>query len=486
MTDAAVVGSGPNGLAAAVILARAGLEVDLYEARESVGGGTRTEELIEPGHWHDVCSAVHPMAMASPFFREFGIAERIDWLVPELSYGHPLDGGRAALAYRDLDRTVDSLGVDGAIYRRLMEPLIRTTEQVVATALNPLLGVPRGAAGAISLGLRALWQGGPWWNVGFKGELAPALISGAAAHPVGSLPSLASSAAGLVLAHLAHTGGWPIPRGGSARIADALLEDFVAHGGRVHRGHRIRDLAELSGAKIVMADTSPRALDAIAGNRFPARYSAALQRFRYNNAACKVDFILSEPVPWQNQQLRSSGTLHVAGTRAEMAHAEAQVARGEHPEKPYVLVSQPSLFDPDRAPAGRQVLWTYCHVPAGSTRDMTEAVVSQIERFAPGFRDVVLHSKAITAAQLAEYNVNYIGGDFGSGATNLRQLIARPVLSGAPWRTPLRGLYLCSSSSTPGPGVHGMSGMHAARLALKDIFGTDLPDLAPPPRSDIG
>ena len=479
MSGAAVVGSGPNGLAAAVVLARAGVPVDLYEAKDTIGGGTRTEELIEPGSWHDVCSAVHPMALASPFFRQFGLAERIEWFVPEISYAHPLDGGQAGLAYRDLARTVASLGVDGAAYRRLMAPLVRNTEAVLDLALNPVWRVPSGIAGPLALGLGTLWQGGPWWNTGFRGATAPALITGVAAHPVGPMPSLASSAAGLVLGHLAHTVGWPIPRGGSASIAKAMLDDFLAHGGRLHTGRRIDDLAELSEASAVLLDTTPKALLQIAGDRLPDRYADALRRFRYNNAACKVEFILSEPVPWQNPEIAATGTAHVAGTRAEMARAEAEVARGVHPAKPYVLLSQPSQFDAGRAPSGRHVLWTYCHVPAGSTTDMTEAVVRQIERFAPGFRDTIVQSKATTAQQLSEYNANYIGGDFGAGTTDLRQLLARPVFGGRPWKTPVRGLYLGSASTTPGPGVHGMGGMHAAHLALSEVFGLQPPSLAP-------
>lgn len=479
MSDAAVVGSGPNGLAAAVVMARAGLSVDLYEAKNTVGGGTRTEELIEPGSWHDVCSAVHPMALASPFFREFGIEQRVDWFVPELSYAHPLDGGRAGLAYRDLNRTVESLGVDGTNYRRLMAPLLRNTESVLATALNPVLRVPSGIAGPLALATGALWQGGPWWNAGFREEQAPALISGAAAHPVGVMPSLASSAAGLVLAHLGHTVGWPIPRGGSAKIAAAMLADFELHGGKVHLGQTITGLSEVAEADAVLLDTSTNALLSIAGDRLPDRYAAALRRFRYNNAACKVDFILSAPVPWQNSEVAKAGTAHVAGTRAEMAHSERQVAQGVHPERPYVLLSQPSQFDAGRTSADQHVLWTYCHVPAGSTTDMTDAVVRQIERFAPGFRDTILHSKATTAQQLSEYNANYVGGDFGSGATGLKQLLARPVAGSKPWKTPVRGLYLCSGSTTPGPGVHGMGGLHAATLALKEVFGLKQPDLSP-------
>ncbi|WP_394940620.1 phytoene desaturase family protein [Psychromicrobium sp. YIM B11713] len=479
MTDAVVVGSGPNGLAAAVVLARAGLRVDLYEAKQTAGGGTRTEELIFPGHWHDICSAVHPMAFASPFFQQFGIRERLEWFVPELSYAHPLDGGIAGLAYRDLERTVDSLGADGPAYRRLMKPLIKHTDAILAAALNSMSPQRLAQVGPIALAGAALWQGTGLWNLGFRGPVAPALITGVAAHPVGPMPTLASSLAGLLLAHLGHTQGWPIPQGGSAQIAAAMLTDFQAHGGQLHTGQQITDLAEVAGAKAVLLDTSAKALLSIAGHRLPARYISTLDKFSYNNAACKVDFILSEPVPWRNPEIAQTATVHLGGTRAEIAQAEAEVARNQHPERPYVLISQPSQFDATRAPSGRHILWSYCHVPRYSTMDMTEAITAQIERFAPGFRDTIVASKVTTAMQLSEYNPNYIGGDFGSGTTGLRQVLARPVIGSKPWKTPLDGLYLCSSSTAPGPGVHGMSGFNAAKLALKEVFRIETPELAP-------
>ncbi|WP_285727940.1 phytoene desaturase family protein [Psychromicrobium xiongbiense] len=477
MRDAAVVGSGPNGLAAAVLLARAGLQVDLFEASSTIGGGTRTQELIAPEHWHDVCSAVHPMAFASPFFREFGLAEKLEWFTPEISYGNPLDGGRAGLAYHSLDRTVEGLGRDGAGYRRLMGPLVDRVQGVLDVALHPVLRIPRDPLAFTALALGTLWQGSPAWNLGFHDQEAPALLTGAAVHTVAPQPSLSSAAAGLVLTNLAHTVGWPIPRGGSAQISQTMLDDFLAHGGTLHTDTPITDLGELEEYRATLLDVGPRGLLSLAGERLPDRYAAALRRYRYNNAACKVDFILSGPVPWQNPELALAGTVHAGGSRAEMALSERQVARGEHPTEPYVLLSQPSSFDPSRAPAGRHVLWTYCHVPAGSTRDMRDAVVRQLERFAPGFRDLIVSSRATTAAQLAEYNANYVGGDFGTGVPDLRQLIARPTLSLAPWNTPLAGTYLCSAAAPPGPGVHGMGGYHAATRALKEIFGLKRPSL---------
>ncbi len=479
MPDVAVVGSGPNGLAAAVTMARAGLKVHVYEAAPTPGGGLRTAELMEPGHFHDVCAAVHPMALASPFFRQFELSRRISLTVPEISYGSPLDGGRAALAYRSLERTAAGLGRDGGAYHRLMAPLVRRVEGITELTLNQLLRVPRDPAAAAVFGLRTLEQGTRLWDARFREDLAPALLTGAAAHAVAPLPGLAPAGAGLMLGTLAHAGGWPIPQGGSAAIARAMVADIEAHGGVVETGARIGSLAELPPVRATLLDVAPPALLRLAGGRFPGRYRRALEAFRFGNAACKVDFILSGPVPWSAPGLADAGTVHVGGTREEMAEAENLVAAGRHPERPYVLVSQPSRFDSGRAPDGRHILWSYCHVPAGSGVDMAEAVTAQLERFAPGFRDVVIQHRTTTAAGLAEYNENYVGGDFGAGLMDIRGLLRRPVLSPVPWRTPLPGVYLCSSSTPPGPGVTGMPGFHAARYALTDIFKLPVPDLAP-------
>ena len=477
MPDVAVVGSGPNGLAAAVTLARAGLKVHVYEAAPTPGGGLRTTELMEPGHFHDVCSAVHPMALASPFFRQFELSRRIRLEVPEVSYGTPLDGGRAALAYHSLERTVAGLGRDGRAFGRLMAPLVQRAQGITDLTLNQLLRIPHDPLAAVLFGARVLEQGSALWGLRFREELAPALLTGVAAHAVSRLPALAAAGAGLMLGTLAHTGGWPVPVGGSAAIAGAMIADIEAHGGAVETGARIGSLAELPPVQATLLDVAPPGFLRLADGKLPERYSRALESFRFGDGACKVDFILSGPVPWAAPGLADAGTIHVGGTRAEMAEAENLVAAGRHPERPYVLVAQPSPFDAGRAPAGRHILWSYCHVPAGSTVDMAEAVIAQLERFAPGFRDLIVGHQVTTAAGLGLYNENYVGGDFSAGLMDLRGILQRPVLSPVPWRTPLPGVYLCSSSTPPGPGVTGMPGFHAAKYALKDIFGLPVPSL---------
>jgi len=469
--DAVIVGAGPNGLAAAVTLARAGLEVTVLERNSTIGGGARTAELTLPGYHHDHCSAVHPMAFASPFFSRFGLAERIDFVLPEISFAHPLDGGRAGLAYRDLDRTAESLEVDGPMWRRIFGPLISGQSALAEVTGTALLRAVRHPLITAALGVNALEQGSPLWNLRWRGDLGPALLSGAMAHAVQPMPSLGSASAGLALTTHAHAAGWPIPVGGSQSIVDALAADLRAHGGTIETGVDVTDVDELPPARVVLFDTSARAMTQIARRRLPSRYVQRIKRFRFGNAAAKVDFALDGPVPWRNAEITAAGTVHVGGTRREIASGEADVARGRMPTNPYVLASQPTMFDPGRAPAGKHVLWTYTHVPAGSTDDPTETVTRQIERFAPGFRDLILASTSSTAMQLEEYDPNYVGGDIAAGAGSFAQLLARPVLSPTPWRTPGKGIYLASSSASPGPGVHGMAGWHAALTALRDEFG---------------
>jgi phytoene dehydrogenase-like protein len=476
--DAIVVGAGPNGLAAAVVLARAGLRVRLYERESTIGGGARTAELTLPGFLHDVCSAVHPMALASSFFRAFGLADRITLTVPEISYAHPLDDGRAGIAYRDLDATVAALGRDGAAYRRLVGPLARLAAGLAEVSGSTLMRFPRHPLVLAALGRRAVEQSGPLWNARFAEDAAPAMITGVIAHANRALPDLGSASAGLVLAAHAHAAGWPVAIGGSQAIVDALAADFVAHGGEIALNSPVTRLAELPKAKAVLLDITPRTLVAMAGESLSNAYGRRLTRFRYGNAVAKVDFALDGPVPWANAELAGAVTLHLGGTRAEIVASERDVATGHPPDSPYVLVSQPSVVDSSRAPRGKHVLWAYTHVPSGSTADREDAITAVVERFAPGFRDRILASASSTAVDVESHNPNYVGGDIGAGDVSFPQLVARPTLSD-PWSVPIKGVYLCSASTAPGPGVHGMAGFNAAKRALAREFGIrELPVLS--------
>ncbi|MEV0030836.1 NAD(P)/FAD-dependent oxidoreductase [Nocardia sp. NPDC050793] len=471
MADVVVVGSGPNGLAAAVILASAGLSVEVYEAETTAGGGARTAELTLPGFHHDVCSGAHPMALASPFFRAFDLSARgVDLLVPEVSYAHPLDGGRAGLAWLDLDRTVADLGRDGDAWRRLFEPLVRNWRSVVDLTMADLRRLPQDLPTAVRFGLRLAEQGSPLWNARFHEDIAPALLTGAATHAITSPRALPAVGAGLLLATLGHAGGWVIPRGGSQAIPDALIAELEELGGRLHVGHRVDSLDEFAGARAVLLDVAPAGLLRLAAGRLPTRYVERLLRFRYGGAACKVDFALSGPVPWRAEGCERAGTLHLIGSRAEAMAAEGAVAAGRHAERPYVLAIQPGVVDPGRAPGDAQTFYTYAHVPNGSDRDISDAVIAQVERFAPGFRDLILATNVITAAEMPAHNANYVGGDISAGAMTLRQTAFRPAPRWNPYATPLSGVYLCSSATPPGPGVHGMNGMHAARHVLRHEF----------------
>lgn len=477
-----MVGAGPNGLAAAVVLARSGLRVRVYERADQPGGGAATRELTLPGFQHDVCSAVHPMAFESLFFREFGLRQRVGFATPEVSFAQPLDGGRAGVAHRDLARTRDELGVDGRAYERLLRPLVERSTEVADLTGASLLRIPRHPRTVIAFGLRSLEQGTRAWNTRFRDDVAPAMLTGVAAHAILPQPSIAAAGAGLALTAYAHARGWPIPVGGSQAIVDALVADLRAHGGELVLDHEVTALEALPPATVTLLDVTPKAFIRLAGAAMPARYRHALQRFRYGDGVAKVDFALSEAVPWTHPELRRAGTVHVGGTRAEIADAENQVHRGRLPERPYVLVSQPSLFDAGRAPAGMHTLWTYTHVPAGSDVDRADAVVGQIERFAPGFRDTIVATRSRSAVEVQAHNPNYPGGDIAAGAPDLRQLISRPVLRPDPWRTPIPGVYLASASTAPGPGVSGMPGWFAALSALRHDFGVEAPpDLSPHP-----
>ncbi|MFG3519599.1 phytoene desaturase family protein [Nocardia nova] len=473
MADAVVVGSGPNGLAAAVLLARAGLEVEVFEAADHAGGGCRTAELTLPGYQHDVCAGAHPMALASPFFRAFDLGARgVELATPEIPYGHPLDGGVAAAAWRDLDRTVEGLGRDGATWRRLFAPLVRRWEAVVELGMSDLRHIPRDPLSAVRFGRRLLEQASPMWDLRFREERAAALFTGVSAHAIMPPRQFAAAGVALLLGTLGHVGGWPIPRGGSQAIVDALLADLERHGGRVHTGHRVDSLDEFAGVRTVLLDTAPTELLRIA--RVPTAYRNRLQRYRFGGAACKVDFALSGPVPWQAPELAAAGTVHVVGTRAEAMAVERLVASGRHAERPYILVIQPGVVDSSRAPGDNHTLYAYAHVPHGSGRDVSPEVVAQLERFAPGFRDLIQATRVRPAAHMPAYNANYVGGDIAAGAMTPAQTIFRPTPRWNPYATPLPGVYLCSAATPPGPGVHGMCGMHAATRALRERFGIRL------------
>jgi len=451
-------------------LARAGLKVEVYEGASTVGGGTRTEALTLDGFRHDVCSAVHPTLVASPFFRSVDLGSLgVVLRQPELAFAHPLAGGRAVALYRGLDETASHLGGDGAAYRALLAPLVDWLDRIVPYVLGPMRSMPRDP---LALGRFAV-VGSPsirYTTRHLTTDAARALLSGAAAHSMEPLTAPLTSAVGLLLSALGHAVGWPVVEGGSSAIAEGLATQIKRLGGVVHTEHWVTSLDELPPARAVLLDVSPRQFLKLAISRLSVRAGRPWQRFRPGPGACKVDWALDAPVPWSAEPCRRTVTVHVGGTFDEVARSEAEVRRGRHPERPFVLVAQPSVVDPTRAPPGKHALWGYCHVPNGSTLDMSERMEAQIERFAPGFRDLILARVVRTAAQAEADNPNQVGGDLNGGAQTLRQTLFRPVAQWNPYRTPLDGVYLCSASTPPGGGVHGMCGALAAGVALRDQF----------------
>lgn len=478
--DAVVVGSGPNGLAAALRLAAAGLSVRVYEGAQTWGGGTRTAAVTEPGFVHDICSAAHPMMAISPFFRELDLAAHgVELLHPGLPFAHPLSGGRAVLIDRDLSRTAAGLGSDGPAYQRLLAPLVDDAPRLLSTLLGTFRRPPTSGLPAVAHFARYAMRSAQSLAGRFEGEPARALLAGCSAHSMMALNRPVTGGLGLVLALLSHAVGWPVVAGGSQALSNAMVAALRAAGGEVVTGHEVRSLGELPAARATLLDVAPSGFLQIAGSRLPSGYRKALRRYRYGPGVCKLDLALSGPVPWANPALSRAGTIHVGGTLEQIAGAEADVAAGRHPERPYVLTVQPTVADPGRAPAGGHILWAYCHVPAGSTVDMTEVILDQIEAVAPGLRDLILGRHAMTAAQMADYDPNYVGGDISAGETSLVQMLARPAPRWSTYRTPLDGVYLCSSATPPGPAVHGMCGDHAAQLALRQRFGIrQVPSLA--------
>ena len=466
--DAIVVGAGPNGLAAAITLAREGRRVLVREAAPTIGGGSRTAELTLPGFQHDICAAIHPLGVASPFFQTVPLEKYgLEWVYPEAALAHPFDDGTAALLTRSVEETARTLAMDVTAYQRVMGPLTRGWDQVVNTILGPLR-FPRHPLAAARFGLSAL-QPAEWFaKRAFEGPRARGIFAGMAAHAIMPLDWPATASFGLVLAMLGHIIGWPMARGGSQSIVNAMAAHLRDLGGEIVTDAVVTAIDELPPARAVIFDVTPRQLLAIAGDRLPAKYRAQLTRYRYGPGVHKVDWALDGPVPWRADVCRLAGTVHVGGTMTEIAGAMREVWAGRHPERPFLLTAQQSLFDPTRAPAGRHTFWAYCHVPNGSTVDMTERMERQIERFAPGFRDRILARHVMTAADINAYNANYIGGDINGGVQDLMQLFTRPAPRLVPYKTPTRGIYLCSSSTPPGGGVHGMGGYWAARVALAD------------------
>ena len=466
--DAIVIGSGPNGLAAAIRLSQEGWKTLVLEAADTPGGGARTRELTLPGFRHDVCSAVHPMGIASPFFRTVDLeGQGLRWIRPDVAVAHPLDGGGAAAARRDLDATARELGEDGPVYRSTFEPWIGRVDELFREALAPL-HVPKHPLLLARLGLEAR-KPAIRFARRFHGEPARALFAGNAVHGVLPLESPLSSAVGIMMLISAHAFGWPFPEGGSQAITDALLKVLRSLGGEVRCGVTVRSLGELPEARAYLFDVAPRNLEAICADALPEGYRKRLLAYRHGPGVFKIDYALSAAIPWANPVCREAATVHVAGTIGEVAAAERAAWKGRTSDRPFVLVAQPSVLDPTRAPQGQHVAWAYCHVPHGSNADRREVITRQIERFAPGFRDCIVATHTMSCADLEAYNANNVGGDIVGGVTDWRQLFTRPVARWSPYTTPNHRVFLCSASTPPGAGVHGMCGYWAAEAVMKRL-----------------
>jgi phytoene dehydrogenase-like protein len=467
--DAVVVGSGPNGLAAAIALQQAGLSVLLLEGKPEIGGGLRSAELTLPGFVHDVCSAIHPLAAGSPFFRTLPLdAHGLEYIYPPVAAAHPFDDGTAAILTQSVEETARLLGSDEKAYLNFFKPLIDQWPRIDAEVLGPLT-FPKHPIDFALFGLKAL-PPATWMAHWFKTKQAKGLWAGMAAHAIQPLSNVATSAIATVLMTAGHLRGWPLPKGGSQQVAKALASYFVSLGGKIETNFYVTSLNQLPSSRAVLFDVTPRQLLQIAGHRFSSIYQWQLNRYRYGMGVFKVDWALDGPIPFTAEGCRRAGTVHIGNTLEEITESERLIAKGQHPEKPFVLLAQQSLFDSTRAPAGKHTAWAYCHVPNGSEVDRTDVIEKQIERFAPGFRERILARHTMNPVQLEAHNPNYIGGDINGGIIDIGQLFTRPALRWSPYRTSEKGLYICSSSTPPGGGVHGMCGYHAAQRALKDLF----------------
>lgn len=467
--DAIIVGSGPNGLAAAITLQKAGLSVLVVEGKDSIGGGMRTLELTLPGFKHDVCSAIHPMAVGSPFFANIPLHEHgLEFIHAPLAAAHPLDNGETAILSKSIKETVGSLGIDHDAYLSLIEPLVESWPKIAADVMSPL-HFPKHPLLMAQFGLNAM-KSASWVANRFVTEKAKGLWAGMAAHSIQPLTNYSTAAIGMVLSAVGHIHGWPIPKGGSQSIANALASYFVSLGGKIETGFMVQSLNQLPSSNAVLFDVTPKQLLQIAGDCFSPLYKWQLERYRYGMGVFKIDWALSGPIPFTSPECKMAGTVHLGNTFSEIAAGEQLSSSGGHPEKPFVLLAQQSLFDSSRAPEGKQTAWAYCHVPNGSTVDMTKAIENQVERFAPGFKDLIIARNVMNSMQMEAYNPNYIGGDINGGIIDIGQLFTRPALRSSPYRTSAKGIYICSSSTPPGGGVHGMCGFHAAATALNDVF----------------
>ena len=469
--DAVIVGSGPNGLTAAIVLARAGLNVSVYEAKETLGGGARTAELTLPGFRHDICSAIHPMSVVSPFLKKLPLAEHgLEWAYSPAAIAHPLDDGTAAILEQSVDATAEHLGEDAKAYRKLMSTLAEHATELYDEILRPIRLVPRHPLLMARFGLVGL-QPATRIAKRFRTEKARALFAGSAAHSILPLSHAGSTSFGLALMLAGHATGWPAAKGGSQSIIDAMVRYLRTLGCTFETNRRVRSMRDVPQSRAVIFDVTPRQLAEIAGDELSARYVRKLRKFRYGPGVFKVDWALDGPIPWKAAECAKSATVHVGGTFEEIVESEHAMGHGRTSEKPFILVAQQSVFDATRAPAGKHTGWGYCHVPNGSTEDMTERIERQIERFAPGFRDRILAKHTMNTAQYEDYNPNVIGGDIAGGANTMQQFLARPFPSRDPYATPNSRIFLCSSSTPPGAGVHGMCGYWAAQSVLRRAFG---------------